>query len=390
MRAVFDVGVLGLGAMGSAAAFQLAKKGQRVLGIDQFSPPHVFGSSHGSTRVTRQAIGEGEQYVPLVLRSYELWPEIEAASGKQLLSITGGVIMASEKSDQSWHGSNKFLDQTISSARKFGIDHRLLDTDEIRSRFPQFNLVGDERGYYEPMMGFLRPELCVETQLVLAEKMGAEIRRNERVLEFTPTSSSVTVRTSAGEYCVGQIVLSVGSWIPLLLPQFASWFKIQRQVQFWFELKDSVDLYLPGRFPVFIWEFGQHHDDFMYGFPALDGVEGGIKLASEQRAVETTADKAERVVTQQEVDEMYRKYVSKRLPGLSSRCLNAVVCLYTSVPDSGFIIDFHPQYSNVVVVSPCSGHGFKHSAAIGEAVAELLVRGQSTMDLSAFRIARFA
>jgi sarcosine oxidase len=155
-------------------------------------------------------------------------------------------------------------------------------------------------------------------------------------------------------------------------------------------LKDSVDLYLPGRFPVFIWEFGQDHDDFMYGFPALDGVEGGIKLASEQRAVETTADKAERVVTQQEVDEMYRKYVSKRLPGLSSRCLNAVVCLYTSVPDSGFIIDFHPQYSNVVVVSPCSGHGFKHSAAIGEAVAELLVRGQSTMDLSAFRIARFA
>jgi len=389
MPKLFDVGVVGLGAMGSAAAFQLAKKGQRVLGIDQFSPPHVFGSSHGATRVTRQAIGEGEQYVPLVLRSYELWPEIEAATGKELLSITGGLIMASERSDQSRHGSNKFLDQTIISARKFGIDHCLLDTHEIRSRFPQFNLVGDERGYYEPMMGFLRPELCIETQLGLAENMGAEIRRNERVLDFTPTPNAVTVRTSAGEYRVGQIVLSAGSWIASLLPQFASCFKIQRQVLFWFELKDSIDLYLPGKLPVFIWEFGQDHDDFVYGFPAVNGVEGGIKVASEQRAVETTADTADRVVTQQEVDEMYRKYVSNRLPGLSSRCVNAVACLYTSVPDSGFIIDFHPQYSNVIIVSPCSGHGFKHSAAIGEAVAELIVRGQSTIDLSAFRIARF-
>src|SRR5438093_341755 len=321
MPKLFDVGVVGLGAMGSAAAFQLAKKGQRVLGIDQFSPPHVFGSSHGATRVTRQAIGEGEQYVPLVLRSYELWPEIEAASGKELLSITGGLIMASERSDQSRHGSNKFLDQTIISARKFGIDHCLLDTHEIRSRFPQFNLVGDERGYYEPMMGFLRPELCIETQLGLAENMGAEIRRNERVLDFTPTPNAVTVRTSAGEYRVGQIVLSAGSWIASLLPQFASCFKIQRQVLFWFELKDSIDLYLPGKLPVFIWEFGQDHDDFVYGFPAVNGVEGGIKVASEQRAVETTADTADRVVTQQEVDEMYRKYVSNRLPGLSSRCV---------------------------------------------------------------------
>ncbi|HEY2919917.1 MAG TPA: N-methyl-L-tryptophan oxidase [Candidatus Binatia bacterium] len=388
MPKVFDVGVLGLGAMGSASAFQLAKRGKRVLGIDQFSPPHAFGSSHGATRVTRQAIGEGEQYVPLVLRSYELWPEIEAAASKQLLSITGGLIMASERSDGSRHGSNRFLDQTIMSARKFGIDHCLLDTDEIRSRFPQFNLVGDERGYYEPMMGFLRPEMCIESQLGLAENLGAEIHRNERVLEFTPTPNVITVRTSAGEYRVGQIVVSAGSWIASLLPEFASWFKVQRQVLFWFELKDSIDAYLPGKLPVFIWEFGQHHDDFMYGFPAIDGVAGGIKVASEQRAVETNADTADRVVKEQEVDQMYRKYVSNRLPGLSSRCVNAVTCLYTSLPDSGFIIDFHPQYSNVVVVSPCSGHGFKHSAAIGEAVAELIIHGKSTMDLSAFRIAR--
>jgi len=173
--AVFDVGIVGLGAMGSATAFQLARKGSSVLGIDQFSPPHTLGSSHGATRVTRQAIGEGEQYVPLVLRSYELWRELESLSGEQLLSITGGVIMANEGASGNLHGSNKFLDQTVAAARKFGIDHELLTSEQIRTRFPQFQLVGDERGYYEPLMGFLRPEICIQTQLALAEKLGEEV-----------------------------------------------------------------------------------------------------------------------------------------------------------------------------------------------------------------------
>jgi sarcosine oxidase len=389
MPKVFDVAILGLGAMGSASAFQLARRGKRVLGLDQFSPPHSLGSSHGATRVIRQAIGEGEHYVPLVLRSYELWPEIELAAGKQLLSITGGLIMASEGSTASRHGTNKFLDQTIRSARKFGIQHHLLETDQIRSRFPQFNLVGDERGYYEPMMGFLRPELCIESQLGLAENLGAEIRRNEKVFEFVVTQNGVTVRTSAAEYVVGQLVVSAGAWVASLLPELARWIKVQRQVLFWFEVKDSIDAYTPGKFPVFIWEFGHHHDDFVYGFPAVDGVQGGIKVASEQRELETTAATANRVVAQSEVDEMYRRYVRDRLPGLSNKCLNSVACLYTSLPDSGFFIDFHPEYSNVLVVSPCSGHGFKHSAAIGEAVAELVVLGKSTLDLSAFSITRF-
>jgi sarcosine oxidase len=305
------------------------------------------------------------------------------------LSITGGVIMASQKSDESVYGSNKFLDQTIKSARKFNIEHSLLNTHEIHARFPQFNLVGDERGYYEPMMGFLRPELCIESQLGLARNLGAEIRTNEKVLEFLPATNGVTVRTSAGEYRVDQVVVSAGSWAATLLPEFASWFKVQRQVLFWFDLKDSIDTFSPGKFPVFIWGFGEHHEDFVYGFPAIDGIGGGMKVATEQRAVATSADAADRVVKQQEIDEMYRNYVSRRLPGLSSRCVNAVVCLYTSLPDNGFIIDFHPQYSDVLVVSPCSGHGFKHSAAIGEAVAELIVRGKSTLDLTAFRMSRF-
>ena len=389
MPNTFDVAVLGLGAMGSAAAFQLAKRGNRVLGFDQFSPPHSLGSSHGATRVTRQAIGEGEHFVPLVLRSYELWPEIEKASGQQLLWKTGGLIMASEGSAGSLHGSNKFLDQTIGAARKFGIDHELFDTRQIRSRFPQFQLVGDERGYYEPAMGFLRPELCVESQLALAERSGTEVHRHEKVLEFTPTDKGVTIQTSARKYEVGQIVVSAGAWVASLLPELARWFKVERQILVWFDARDSIDSYLPDRFPVFIWEFGQHPMNFIYGFPAVDGRHGGVKVASEQRDLETTPDAVDRNVTQDEIDEVYRRYVSTRLPGLSDKCVNAVVCLYTTLPDFGFFIDCHPKHSNVVVVSPCSGHGFKHSAAIGEAVAELLVHGRSKLDLSAFRIARF-
>jgi len=384
----FDVGIIGLGAMGSATAFQLARRGKRVLALDQFSPPHNLGSSHGSTRVTRQAIGEGEQYVPLVLRSYELWREIEEASGRELLTITGGLIMASEGSAGALHGSNKFLDQTVAAARKFGIDHELLSTDQIRTRFPQFNLVGDERGYYEPMMGFLRPELCIEAQIALAENSGAEIRRDEKVLEFLPTEHAVGIRTSAGSYVVDQLVVSAGPWIGSFLPEFSRSFKVQRQTLFWFDVKDSLEAYLPGRFPVFIWEFGQHPENFMYGFPAIDGSHGGVKLATEQREMETSPDGVDRIIAEDEADAMYERYVRERLPGLSRKCVNAVTCLYTSLPDYGFIIDFHPKHSNVVVVSPCSGHGFKHSPAIGEAVAELIVRGKSTLDLRAFRLDR--
>ena len=389
MSSEFAVCVLGLGAMGSAAVFQLARRGKRVLGLDQFSPPHSAGSSHGATRVIRQAIGEGEQFVPLVLRSYELWREIEAASGKQLLSITGGLIMASDQSSGSLHGSNKFLDQTIRAATKFGIDHELLDTGQIRSRFPQFNLVGKERGYCEPMMGFLRPELCIETQLGLAENCGAEIRRNEKVLRFIPDSEGVTIQTALCQYRAERIVVCAGPWVGALLPEFSSMFKVQRQVLFWFGVSDSIDAYLPGRFPVFIWEFGQHPENFIYGFPAIDGPQGGVKVATEQREQETSAETVDRNVSQHEIDGMYEKFIRERLPGVSSNCVKAMTCLYTTLPDFGFFIDLHPVHKNVLIVSPCSGHGFKHSPAIGEAVAELIVRNQSTLDLSAFRISRF-
>jgi sarcosine oxidase len=388
MAKAFNVIVLGLGAMGSASVYQLAKKGERVLGVDQFAPPHTFGSSHGDTRVIRQAIGEGNEYVPLVLRSYELWRDIERAAGRKLLEMTGGLIMASTSRN---YGSGNFLDQTIAAARKFGIEHSVLDANEIRSRFPQFNLSGNEQGYYEPAMGYLRPELCIESQLALAEQAGAVIRKNEKVLDVVPGASEVRIKTSAGEYTADRVVMTVGSWLPQLVGgELARHFKVYRQTLYWFLPKQSVDPYLAGRFPVFIWEFGSHRDDFVYGFPAIDGPTGGIKIASEQHATEGDPDTVDRTIKDQEIDAIYRKCIQDRLPGLSHKCVKASVCLYTSTPDSGFVIDAHPLYSNILIVSPCSGHGFKHSAAVGEVVAELITSGQSKIDILKFKSSRFS
>src|SRR5256885_12778649 len=163
----FDTIVCGLGAMGSAAVYRLAKRSNRVLGLDRFSPPHDNGSSHGESRIIRQAIGEGEEYVPLVLRSYELWREIEKATGKELLTITGGLTLESQNSDGVMHGRRDFLDQAIRCAKKFDIRHEILETADIRKRYPQF-AVTDERAYFEYETGFLRPEPCIEAQLTSA------------------------------------------------------------------------------------------------------------------------------------------------------------------------------------------------------------------------------
>src|SRR5687767_14781221 len=175
-----DVIVIGLGAMGSAACYQIARRGARVIGIDRFAPPHSFGSTHGETRITRQAIGEGEQFVPFALRSYEIWRELESETGEDLLTITGGLIMSSAV-EHTLHGNTDFLKTTIDAASKFAIKHRVLNAHEISEEFPQFSLGGSEVGYFEEAAGFLRPERCVATQLRQAEKLGAVLRRNERV-----------------------------------------------------------------------------------------------------------------------------------------------------------------------------------------------------------------
>lgn len=385
----YDVIVVGLGAMGSATTYQLAKAGHRVLGLDQFSPPHTLGSSHGDTRITRQAIGEGAAFVPLVLRSHELWREIERDTDTELMLTTGGLVLGRADDSSSAHGVAGFLANTLVVAATNNIAHEVLDADEIRRRFPQFALQGDEIGYYEPGAGLLHPERCVAAQLELAARYGADLHSDEALVAFESAGERVTVETMSGKYEAEQLILTVGPWLPNLLPEtYAGIFKVHRQVLYWFEPRGNVDQFAPGAFPVFIWiaEAGDNHG--IYGFPALDG--SGVKVATEQLVVTTSPETVDRSVTEAEVTAMYRDHVADRLPGLSPRCVKAVACLYTVTPDFGFVIDRHPEHRNVLLVSPCSGHGFKHSAAIGEAVAQLVGDGASGIDLSSFRLTRFA
>lgn len=383
----YDTIVLGLGAMGSATTYQLAKRGNKVLGIDQFSPPHHFGSSHGDTRITRQAIGEGAEYVPLVLRSYELFREIEKETGRDLLTVTGGLIISSKTATSYCH-VEAFFQNTVDAAKKYNIEHEILTAEQMRKRFPQFNVADNEEGYYEPGAGFLRPEECIAAQLELAKKYGAQVNVNEKVLSYEAQDNKVTVKTNQGEYTAKKLIISAGTWLPELLHEkHRQPFRVFRQVIYWFDINGSAKPYLPDKCPIFIWQL-QSTTQGIYGFPALDE-KGGMKIGTEQTEVTTHPDRVDRTVSPQEIKEFHETYVKKNFPGVSERCVKAAACLYNVTPDSGFVIDRHPDHKNVIVASPCSGHGFKHSAAIGETLAQLVTEGRSTIDLSKFSFKRF-
>lgn len=385
----YDVIVLGLGAMGSAAVYQLAKRGAHVLGIDRYAPPHNHGSTHGDTRVTRLAIGEGAHYTPLVMRSHEIWREIEREMGADLLTANGGLIISSNSNPASTHVKG-FFQNTVDAARRHGIAHELLDAAEIRRRYPMFKVRDDEFGYFEPTAGFVRPEACVEAQLALAKKYGAVLHTGETVRRFEPRDDGVRVVTDKGSYEARKLVIAAGAWVPELLgPGFAHLFKIYRQVLLWFQPGGNIAQYRPDRFPTFIWELPDAKQG-IYGFPAIDGAAGGVKVASESFVNTTDPHNVAREVSPEEIAETYDRYIAPFFPDLSPVCVKAAVCLYTVTPDSGFIIDRHPGSERVMVASPCSGHGFKHSAAIGEALADWATESASRHDLSPFGFARFA
>jgi sarcosine oxidase len=385
--ATYDVAVVGLGAAGAATLYQLARRGVSAVGIDSHSPPHVFGSTHGDTRITREAIGEGPYYTPLVRRSHAIWRELEAETGQDLLEQCGGLIIEAAGGGAAGHHRHEFLSSTIACAARYGVPHELLTAADVASRFPQFALDGDESAYYEPGAGFVRPERCVDAQLTVAARLGAEVRRDERVLSVEPSGSGVRVRTDRGAHEAGRAVLAVGPWVhDFLEPQHRRLFRVYRQVLTWFELGSGDVDHTPGAMPVFIW--GLSDGDAFYGFPAIDGTRE-IKVANEQLDIATTADDVSLDVDPTEPQRLHDALIRTRLPGVSNRCLRAVRCLYTVTPDADFVVDDHPDLPGVLLVSPCSGHGFKHSAGLGEAIAQRVTAGTSDADLSPFRLARF-
>ncbi|GAB3950140.1 N-methyl-L-tryptophan oxidase [Spirosoma harenae] len=380
---IYDAIVVGLGAMGSAAIYQLSKQTPHVLGIDQFAPPHTLGSTHGDTRITRQAIGEGIHFVPLALRSYDIWRELEQLTGEQLLTITGGLFVGQPNSDVRTRNKAGWLTTTIQAAEQFHIPHSLLNTDTLRQRFPQFKFQPNDIGYFEEEAGFLGPERCITVQLEQARKNGASIHTNERLQAIKSTSNGLTIQTDHAIYQTRKLILTTGAWITESIrdTSYADLLRVYRQVLYWFAITADYETFTSDRFPVFIL-----NDRAVYGFPAVNGPRGGIKVATEMFEFPTTPESVNRTVSEAETQFMYENYVKPNFVGIGSDCVKSTVCLYTMTPNGDFLIDQHPSYPDVLLASACSGHGFKHSAAVGQMLAELVLEGRTEFPTNPFQL----
>ena len=378
-----DAIVLGLGAMGSAALHQLARRGLRVIGIDRHHPPHDRGSTHGDTRITRLAIGEGPEYVPLVRRAHALWRELETAAGTPLMRQVGGLVIGDE--------SDPFLAETRANAVRYGIPHERLSHRMLAERFPMFAAPAGTEAYLEPEAGLLHPEAAVRAQLMLAQQAGAELRLGTEVRDWHADGDGVSVTAGGATLHARELVICAGAWVAQLLPEYADLFAVHPQLLHWFPVRTGYEALRA--MPVFIWEIpGEpgaftHLSGGFYGFPAIDGPGGGVKLATER--YEQTIDPGETVSAAagaREAARFHAQYLARHFPWVDPTPLRTVSCLYTNTRGSRFMIGRHPQRAHVTVVSACSGHGFKHSPAIGEAVAELVADGASTIDLSPFAL----
>ena len=392
----YDCIVVGLGAMGSATTWQLAKAGASVLGIDKFSPPHAFGSSHGDTRVTRTAIGEGVEYSALALRSHQIWRDLETQTGKRLFR-RNGCLSISGANAVVMHDVDDFFANISEAARRYDIPHRTFDTpEEIRARYPQFAVKAGDHAILDEEAGTLFPEACIAAQLELAERAGAVLKRNTQVSAIDPQTDGVTVTTTDGRsFSADRVVVSAGPWLPrFAAADMARHFTVTRQALHWFEIKSNPERFRPENCPVFIWQVPQSDEvhSSLYGFP-LDGEPSlGVKVSHEESGGIVDPDSVSRDPSApEEIDRVYRNYVAPFLPDLGPRCLRTETCMYTRVDRSRFVIDCDPSSERVTSVSACSGHGFKHSAAIGEALAQQLTQGGAAhVDLEPFRLKRLA
>jgi len=374
----FDVIVVGLGAMGGATACHLARRGQRVLGLEQFAPGHARGSSHGESRIIREIYFEHPHYVPLLRRAYELWHDLERDSGERLLTTTGGLMIGPE--------DGRLVSGVLRSAAEHDIPHEVLAAEEVRLRFPGFELRGGEVAVVDPRAGFLDADACVRAHLEMAKRSGADLRFEERVVSWKSDGDSAVVETTRGQYSARQLVLSAGPWMTALMSELALPLVIERQVLVWLEPLVDAEWYDPARCPVYLWEDAQGH--MGYGFPRLaQGVKAAVFHDGD---VVADADAISRTVESAEIQRV-RDALSQILPGVASGAFrDARVCPFTNTPDTHFLIDFHPSFPNVLISSPCSGHGFKFASVIGELQADLLIDGRSRFDLSLFPLARFS
>jgi sarcosine oxidase len=374
--AAYDVAVIGLGATGSAALLDVARRGLSAVGIERFTPAHDRGSSHGETRIIRLGYFEHPSYVPLLRRTYELWRELEAAAGRPLMHIAGIVEIGPP--------DGEVVAGTLRASREHGLPHEVLDAKETMRRFPAFRVPGHYAGVFQPDGGFLEVEPSILAMTKLAQEAGAEIRTDETVRAIAQTGNGVAIETSNGTIEARTAIVAAGAWLPKLLPDLPVRLRVTRQVQAWFEIEDAAP-FAPGRFPVFLIEsrHGVH-----YGFPPHGGPR--LKAAKHHHADQAVdPDAVDRTVSTKD-EALIRAALGEHIPAANGPLAAAKTCLYTVTPDHHFIVDRAPGLGRVIVASPCSGHGFKFAPVMGEILGELASGGSTRHDISRFRLTRFS
>jgi sarcosine oxidase len=375
-----DVIVAGLGGMGSAAAYQLAGRGRRVLGLERYTPAHDRGSSHGQSRMIRQAYFEDPSYVPLLLRAYELWRQLERETDEDLMTLTGGLMIGPPES-RTFTGSKATADE-------YGLPYEVFDAGELKRRYPMFEPTEGTIALFEEKAGIVRPEAAVRAHLDRAASLGADLRFEQEILTWQPTDFGVRVETASGVYEAKRLVVTAGAWAPKLLADLGLPLQVTRQILFWLDPVGGVEPFLPDRFPVFIWE--PEDGNSFYAIPAHDGPRGRVKVAF-FRADGTPADPDTigREVHDHEVD-FIRSYMAKYVPALDGELLYAKTCMYTNTPDEHFVISIHPEHPQVAIAAGFSGHGFKFCGVVGEILADLVTEGETDQPIDCFSPTRLA
>jgi len=371
----YDVIVVGAGGMGSAAAWQLARRGQRVLVLERYDIPHAMGSSHGISRIIRLPYYEAPAYVPLLRRAYELWREAEAASGQELLVVTGSVDAGPE-----WDG---LFQGSLASAQQHDLPHRVMTGTEVNARFPGYRLPPTHRAVFQADGGLVASERAIVAHIGLAQSHGATVRARERVVGWDARGGGVTVTTDKGRYTAGRLVLAAGAWMGELAPALAGVAVPERQVLAWLQ-PHRLELFGPDRFPVFNL---QVEEGRYYGLPIYEVP--GFKFGRYHHLNETGAPGALLREPDAADEAILRQFADRYFPDGSGPTMALRACMFTNTPDEHFILDHHPEYPRVVLASPCSGHGYKFCSVVGEILADLATGdGTTRHDIGFLRLAR--
>ena len=373
----YDAIVVGVGGMGSAAAYHLARRGRKVLGLERFTIPNEMGSSHGTSRIIRLAYFEDPSYVPLLRRSFDLWRQLEQEQGEQLLHMTGCLHVGAP--------GTAIFDGCLRSCAEHDLHHEVLTSGELMERFPAFRVPEGTGGILEAEGGFLIPEKCILAHASGARAAGAELHEGEAVQAWESTGGGVTVRTDRGTYEAAKLVLTAGAWNGKLLPELAAQLKPERQVLGWLET-NRPEHFRGAAFPVFIMEVPE---GMYYGFPLFPDGPKGVKLGRmHHRDEDTDPDTLDRDGAGLEDEEVLRSFAAKYLPEAAGPAEAMKVCMFTNTPDEHFLIDLLPGRPDVVVGAGFSGHGFKFCSVVGEVLADLAEEGTTRHGIDLFRASR--